>query len=62
VLVRETFEGKTVYVGVVHVFDLTGHPTATSAYACSSPIAPEWFGAQCGAQPTPLSTGATLRQ
>jgi hypothetical protein len=25
--VRETFEGKTVWEGVVHVFDLTGHPT-----------------------------------
>ena len=23
--VRETFEGKTVWEGVVHVFDLTGH-------------------------------------
>jgi hypothetical protein len=30
--VRETFEGKTVWEGVVHVFDLTGHPTATRAY------------------------------
>ena len=36
--VRETFEGKTVWEGVVHVFDLTGHPTATRAYAWSSPI------------------------
>jgi hypothetical protein len=26
--VRETFEGKTVWEGIVHVFDLTGHPTA----------------------------------
>jgi hypothetical protein len=31
--VRETFEGKPVWEGVVHVFDLTGHPTATRAYA-----------------------------
>jgi hypothetical protein len=31
--VRETFEGQTVWEGVVHVFDLTGHPTATRAYA-----------------------------
>jgi hypothetical protein len=38
VSVRETFEGKTVWEGVVHVFDLTGHPTATRAYAWSSPI------------------------
>jgi hypothetical protein len=36
--VRETFEGKTVWEGVVHVFDLTGHPTATRAHAWSSPI------------------------
>jgi hypothetical protein len=35
---HETFEGKTVWEGVVHVFDLSGHPTATRAYAWSSPI------------------------
>ena len=28
----------TVWKGVVHVFDLTGHPKATRAYAWSSPI------------------------
>ena len=31
--VRETFDGKTVWEGVVHIFDLIGHPTATHAYA-----------------------------
>jgi hypothetical protein len=36
--VRETFEGKAVQEGMVHVFDLVGHPTATRAYAWSSPI------------------------
>lgn len=36
--VHEAFQGKTVWEGVVHVFDLTGHPTATRAYAWSSPI------------------------
>jgi hypothetical protein len=36
--VLETFEGKPVWEGVVHVFDLAGHPTATRAYAWSSPI------------------------
>ncbi len=36
--VREIFGGDTVWEGVVHVFDLTGHPTATCAYAWSSPI------------------------
>ncbi|MGE0259448.1 MAG: hypothetical protein AB7H71_07280 [Alphaproteobacteria bacterium] len=36
--VRETFQGRTVWEGVVHVFDLVGHPTATRAYAWSSPI------------------------
>ena len=36
--VRETFEGATVWEGVVHVFDVARHPTATRAYAWSSPI------------------------
>jgi hypothetical protein len=36
--VRETFDDQPVWEGVVHVFDLTGHPTATRAYAWSSPI------------------------
>jgi hypothetical protein len=36
--VSEAFEGRPVWEGVVHVFDLEGHPTATRAYAWSSPI------------------------
>jgi hypothetical protein len=36
--VREMFGGKTVWEGVVHVFDLAGHPTATPACGWSSPI------------------------
>src|ERR1700751_6398100 len=36
--VRKTFEGKIVWEGVVRAFNLTGHPTATRAYAWSSPI------------------------
>ena len=36
--VRETHEGATVWEGVVQVFDLTGHPKASRAYAWSSPI------------------------
>lgn len=36
--VAETFGGRTVWEGLVHVFDLEGHPTATRAYAWSSPI------------------------
>lgn len=36
--VKETSRGATVWEGVVHVFELTGHPTATRAYAWSSPI------------------------
>jgi hypothetical protein len=36
--VRERHGGATVWEGVVHVFDLTGHPKATRAYAWSSPI------------------------
>jgi hypothetical protein len=31
--VKETFKGKTVWEGVVEVFDIYGHPTATKAYA-----------------------------
>lgn len=36
--VKETHQGVTVWEGVVHVFDLEGHPSATRAYAWSSPI------------------------
>jgi hypothetical protein len=36
--VKETHQGAIVWEGVVHVFELTGHPTATRAYAWSSPI------------------------
>ena len=36
--VCETFKGEPVWEGVVHVFDLAGHPKATRAYAWSSPI------------------------
>jgi hypothetical protein len=36
--VREEFDGKMVWEGVVHIFDLADHPTATRAYAWSSPI------------------------
>jgi hypothetical protein len=36
--VRGTSEGKPVWEGVVHGFDLAAHPTATRAYAWSSPI------------------------
>ena len=35
--VRETFQGQTAWEGVVHVFDLAGHPKATRAYTWSSP-------------------------
>ena len=36
--VKETFGGKTVWEGVVHVFQIHGHPQANKAYAWSSPI------------------------
>ena len=36
--VDESHKGKPVWQGVVHVFDLEGHPTATRAYAWSSPV------------------------
>ena len=35
---RESFKGLAVWEGVVHVFNLAGHPKATRAYAWSSPI------------------------
>lgn len=34
---RQSFEGMTVWSGVVHIFDLAGHPYAKRAYAWSSP-------------------------
>lgn len=36
--VKETFDGKTVWDGVVSVFDLEGAAKSTRAYAWSSPI------------------------
>jgi hypothetical protein len=31
--VKEVFQGKTVWDGIVEVFDLEGHPKANTAYA-----------------------------
>jgi hypothetical protein len=36
--VQEVSDGQTVWDGVVHVFNLNGHPRATKAYAWSSPV------------------------
>lgn len=36
--VDESFEGKTVWTGIVEVYDLDGNAKATRAYAWSSPI------------------------
>lgn len=36
--IKEMFQDKTVWEGVVEVFDLEGNPKATRAYAWSSPI------------------------
>jgi hypothetical protein len=33
--VKETFQGRTVWDGIVEVFTLTGHPTAHRVYAWS---------------------------
>jgi len=33
--VKETFQGKTVWEGIVEVFELIGHPTAQRIYAWS---------------------------
>ena len=31
--VKETFQGQTIWDGIVEVFDLKGHPKANRAYA-----------------------------
>ena len=36
--VTEVFDGDVVWEGVVHVFELHGHPSATRCYAWSHPI------------------------
>lgn len=36
--VKETFDGVTVWEGVVFVFQVHGHPKTTKAYAWLSPI------------------------
>ena len=36
--VKETFDGKTVWEGIVHIFKVHGHPQAHKAYAWSFPI------------------------
>ena len=36
--VRESFQDSVVWDGTVQVFDLEDHPSATRAYAWSSPI------------------------
>ena len=51
--VKETHAGAVVWEGVVHVFDLAGHPTASRAYACHpqsrEAISPLLYGAAPGA-------------
>ncbi len=37
--IKETLGHNTVWEGVVHIFSLSGHPTAKRAYAWPSPIA-----------------------
>lgn len=36
--VSEEFRGQPVWQGIVHVFDLDGHPSAAVCYAWSSPL------------------------
>ncbi len=38
--VHEVFQGKTVWDGVVEVFDLIGHPKSKRAYGWSHPDGP----------------------
>ena len=56
---RETVPGAPVWEGVVHVFDVQGHPKATRAFAWSSPTKgsekPRIFAVlQLGAIKTPV--------
>ena len=37
-VVSETFADHPAWEGIVHVFELDGHPEATRAYAWSSPV------------------------
>jgi hypothetical protein len=36
VRISESFDGKSVWEGVVHIFELKGHPTARRAFVWSS--------------------------
>jgi hypothetical protein len=36
--VKEEFDSGVIWIGLVYVFDLKGHPNAARAYAWSSPI------------------------
>lgn len=36
--VSESFQGRPVWQGIVHVFEIAGHPMATHCYAWSSPL------------------------
>ena len=38
IAVREKFEGETAWEGVVHVFDLSDHPSSDVCYAWSSAV------------------------
>ena len=38
VRISESFDGKSLWEGVVHIFELKGHPAASHAYAWSSPV------------------------
>jgi hypothetical protein len=36
--VKETFQGKTVWEGIVEVFELVGHPKAPKVYAWANDV------------------------
>lgn len=36
--IHERFKGEAVWDGVVHIFHLSGHPSAKIAYAWSAPV------------------------
>src|SRR5712691_11244946 len=44
--VKESFQGKTVWDGIVEVFDLKGHPTAFRVYAWAHDYGSR-LGVQC---------------
>lgn len=58
-----TFDGETIWEGVLHAFELAGHPAATRGYDWSSPIEESTkrrFFAVCNQPPVDSPQAAAL--